>query len=103
MEPPEKGRQAHTFTHTERASVATFNLSDRTNQNIQGICYAYAHRDTGIWIYTYTYIYIHIYTRIYTCLAILMTSENYIKANESIAKWLNGLLVSMHNYMLRIC
>jgi hypothetical protein len=31
---PEKGRRGHTFTHTERALVATFNLSDRTNQNI---------------------------------------------------------------------
>jgi hypothetical protein len=31
---PEKGRRYSTFTHTERASVATFNLSDHTNQNI---------------------------------------------------------------------
>jgi hypothetical protein len=31
---PAKGRRGHTFNHTERALVATFNLSDRTNQNI---------------------------------------------------------------------
>jgi len=31
---PEKGRRGHTFSHTERALVATFNLSNRTNQNI---------------------------------------------------------------------
>ena len=28
---PEKGRRYSTFTHTERALVATFNLSDHTN------------------------------------------------------------------------
>jgi hypothetical protein len=33
MEPPGKGRRGYTFTYTERALVATFNLSDRTNQN----------------------------------------------------------------------
>jgi len=36
-------------------------------------------------------------------LAILITSKNYTKANESIAGWLNGLLVSIHYLMLRIC
>ena len=35
-------------------------------------------------------------------LAILITSENYTKANESIVGWLNGLPVSIDNYMLRI-
>ncbi len=38
MEPPEKGRQGHTFSHTERASVATIYLSDR----MHWICDAYA-------------------------------------------------------------
>ena len=101
----EKGRRYLTFTHTERASVATFDLSDHTNQNTQSICYAYTqrhrHKDTDTKTHTHTHIYI--YTRIHTSLTILMTSKNYIKANESIARWLNGLLVSMHNYMLRIC
>ena len=36
-------------------------------------------------------------------LATLITSKNYTKVNESIVGWLNGLLVSMDNYMLRIC
>jgi len=31
---PEKGWQYLTFTHIERALVATFNLSDYINQNI---------------------------------------------------------------------
>jgi hypothetical protein len=31
---PEKGQRYLTFTHTERVLVATFNLSDYTNQNI---------------------------------------------------------------------
>src|SRR6266702_4555512 len=62
MEPPEKGRQGLHFTHTERASVATFNLSDRTNQNIWGMCYSYAHRDIDIRVYIYIYIYTYIYT-----------------------------------------
>jgi hypothetical protein len=34
---PEKGRRGHTFTHTERASVATIYLSDRMHR----ICGAY--------------------------------------------------------------
>ncbi len=38
MEPPEKGRRGHTFTQTERASVATIYLSDR----MHWICDAYA-------------------------------------------------------------
>ena len=43
-----------------------------------------------IYTQTYRYIYIRIHTytyidtRIYTCLAILIISENYTKANESI-------------------
>jgi len=48
-----------------------------------------------------THIYTYIYTRIYIYIAILIISKNYIKANESIAGWLNGLLVSMYNYILR--
>ena len=40
--------------------------------------------------------------RIYMCLAILITIKNYTKANKSIVGWLNGLLVSLYNYMLRI-
>jgi hypothetical protein len=39
--------------------------------------------------------YIYIYTRIYIYYAILIISENYTKANESIAGWLNGILVSI--------
>ncbi len=62
MEPPEKGRRGHTFTHTERALVATFNLSDRTTQKIQYMCYVYARRHTDIRIYIYTYTYTYIYT-----------------------------------------
>ncbi len=55
------------------------------------------HRYTDIYIHQYihihihTHIYIYIYTRIYMCLAILMTSKDYIKVNESIAGWLKGL------------
>jgi len=56
----------------------------------------FGHRD----IYIHTYIYI--YTRIYTCLAILIISKNYTKVNKSIVGWLNGLLVSIYNYILRI-
>ena len=37
------------------------------------------------------------------CLAILIIIENYTKVNESIVGWLNGLLVSLYNHMLRIC
>jgi len=59
---PEKGRQGHTFTHTEHALVATFNLSDRTNQNIQGIYYVYAGiQNIHIYIHTHTHIYIYAY------------------------------------------
>ena len=36
-------------------------------------------------------------------LATLIISENYTKANKSIAGWLNGLLVSIDNYILCIC
>ena len=57
----------------------------------------YTHRD----IYTYTHT--CTYARIYMCLAILIISKNYTKVNKSIVEWLNGLLVSMHNYMLCIC
>jgi len=51
---------------------ATFNLSDRTNQNIEGICYAYARRHTYTDIhrhrhtYRHTYIYAHLYVPRYT-------------------------------------
>ncbi len=38
IEPPDKGRRGHTFSHTERASVATIYLSDR----MHWICDAYA-------------------------------------------------------------
>jgi hypothetical protein len=61
-----------------------------------------AHRHPRIYTHIYIYVYAYTYTRIYTYLAILIISENYTKANESIVGWLNGLLVSMHNYMLRI-
>jgi len=63
------------------------------------------HADIQIFKHTETYTHTHIYTyaRIYTYLAILITSENYTKANKSIVGWLNGLPVSMHNHMLRIC
>ena len=37
---------------------------------------------TQIYRYIYTRIHIYIYTHIYTCLAILMVSENYTKANK---------------------
>jgi len=68
MEPPAKGRRGHTFTHTERASVATFNLSNRTNQ-IPRAYAMYTHADTQIcryidiqtYIYTHTYINTHLY------------------------------------------
>ena len=33
-------------------------------------------------------------------LTIPIASENYTKANKSIAGWLNGLLVSIPNHML---
>jgi len=55
--------------------------------------------DTDIHIY----LYLHIYNRIYICLTIPIISENYTKVNESIVGWLNGLQVSMHNYILGIC
>jgi len=55
--------------------------------------------DTDIHIY----LYLHIYNRIYICLTIPITSKNYTKVNESIVGWLNGLQVSMHNYILGIC
>jgi len=35
-------------------------------------------------------------------LAILIITENNTKVNESIAAWLNGLLVSLHYYIPRI-
>jgi len=102
---PEKGRRYHTFSHTERALVATFNLSNHTNQNIWSICNAYTRGHTDIYthrdIYTHTHIYT--YARIYICLTILIISKNYTKANKSIVGWLNRLLVSVHNYILRIC
>ena len=69
----------------------------------------HTHRDiytrtyTHIYIYIPTHTHIYIYTRIYTSLTILIISKNYTEANESIAGWLNGLLVSIHNHMLRIC
>jgi len=43
--------------------------------------------DTDIHIY----LYLHIYNRIYICLTIPITSENYTEVNESIVGWLNGL------------
>jgi len=55
--------------------------------------------DTDIHIY----LYLHIYNRIYICLTIPIISKNYTEVNESIVGWLNGLQVSMHNYMLGIC
>jgi hypothetical protein len=61
---PEKGRRYSTFIHTERASVATFDLSDHTNQNIQSICYVYT-RDIYTRTYIYIYIYLHTHTYIY--------------------------------------
>ena len=45
---PEKGRRYHTFSHTERALVATFDLSDHINQNIWSICYVYTRGHTDI-------------------------------------------------------
>ena len=33
-------------------------------------------------------------------LTILIASKHYTEANKSIAGWLNGLLVSMQNYIL---
>jgi hypothetical protein len=91
MEPPAKGRRGHTFTYIEYTSVAIFKLSDYINQNTQSICYVYIRRYTDIYIYAYLYV-----------LAILIVSKNYIKANKSIVGWLNGLLVSINTYMLRI-
>jgi len=67
---PEKGQRYSTSTHTERASVAIFDLSDHTNQNIQSICYVYTQRYIYRDIYIYIYIYIPVYTHIYiyTCI-----------------------------------
>ena len=45
---------------------------------------------------------IYIYTRIYMYFTILIINKNYIKVNKSIAEWLNGLLVSIYNYILYI-
>ena len=55
-------KKVGTFTHTERASVSTFNLSDRIDQNIKGICYAYAYMHG----HTYIYIYAHLHVPRYT-------------------------------------
>jgi len=55
--------------------------------------------DTDIHIYLYLYI----YNRIYICLTIPITSKNHTEVNKSIVGWLNGLQVSMHNYILGIC
>jgi len=54
--------------------------------------------DTDIYIYLYLYI----YNRIYICLTILITSKNYTEVNKSIVGWLNGLQVSIYNYILGI-
>ena len=56
--------------------------------------------DTHTYIYIYLHTHIYIYTRIYMSLTIPMASEHYTEANESIAGWLNGLLVSIQNYTL---
>ena len=59
MESSGKGRRYHTFAHTEYASVAIFNLSKHTNQNIESICYVYK------WRYIHRYGYTHIQTHSY--------------------------------------
>jgi len=63
---PEKGRRYLTFIHIERVLVATFDLSNHINQNIQSICYVYTqryiHKDIYIYIYIYAYLYVPHYT-----------------------------------------
>ena len=53
---------------------------------------AYApHTPRDIDIDIHIYLYLYIYNRIYICLTIPITSENYTKVNKSIVGWLNGL------------